>query len=143
MLQSEVSPMPGVMSFPLWPHRLPSWLRFSAYGFAVAVLLYLTLAPSKDLPEVNIWDKAEHSISWLVLTGIGLAFWPNRPGRIAGFAFFLGALVEVLQTYLPFGRDGDIHDLIGDSVGIAAALVIWAVVRALVRRLAAGRPLPA
>lgn len=127
----------------LRPDRLPQPLRFGAYGFAVAVLLYLTLAPSKDLPTVNMWDKAEHSISWVVLTVIGLAFWPTRPGRIAAFAFLLGALIEVLQTLLPFGRDGDIRDLVGDSVGIAAGLVIWAVLRALKRRVAVRRPIEA
>ena len=65
----------------LRPDRLPGAVRFTAFGFAVAVLLYLTLAPGEDLPSVNIWDKAEHAISWFVLTAIGLAFWPTRPGR--------------------------------------------------------------
>ena len=122
----------------LRPDRLPSAVRFIAFGFAVAVLLYLTLAPGEDLPSVNVWDKAEHAISWLVLTAIGLAFWPNRPGRVSGFVLFLGALIEVLQWALPFGRDGDVRDLVGDGVGILAALAIWW----LLRRLAARRPLP-
>lgn len=123
----------------LRPDRLPGAVRFTAFGFAVAVLLYLTLAPGEDLPSVNIWDKAEHAISWFVLTAIGLAFWPTRPGRVGGFVLFLGALVEVLQATLPFGRDGDIRDLLGDCVGIAPALLIWA----LLRWLAARRPLSA
>lgn len=118
----------------LRPDRLPSALRFAAYGTAVAILLYLTQAPDHELPAVSVWDKAEHSISWLVLTGVGLAFWPERPARITAFTFVFGALVEVLQATLPFGRDGDVRDLIADSVGILAALVIWALVRRLARR---------
>ncbi|CAN7487413.1 hypothetical protein LJR225_003392 [Phenylobacterium sp. LjRoot225] len=123
----------------LRPDRLPTVLRVAAYGVAVAVLLYLTQAPTQDLPRESLWDKAEHGLAWLVLAGIGLTFWPQRPGRIAAFAFGFGGLVEVLQSTLPFGRDGDARDLIADSVGILAALVIWAVLR----RLAGGRPLRA
>lgn len=119
----------------LLPHRLPAALRFSGYAVAVAVLLYLCLAPGKDLPEEHLWDKAEHAIAWFVLAAIGLAFWPGRPGRIAGFAVGLGALVEVLQAIMPFGRDGDWHDWVADSVGVAVALVCWAAIRGLARRV--------
>lgn len=127
----------------LRPDLLPLRLRLAAYGFAVAVLLYLTLAPSQDLPKEHMWDKAEHASAWFVLTAIGLAFWPTRPRRIAAFAFCLGALVEVMQWAMPFGRDGDVRDLLGDSVGIAAALVIWVCALAIVRRVAVRRPVEA
>jgi VanZ family protein len=118
------------------PHRAAATLRFAAYGVAVAVLLYLTQAPSEDLPHESLWDKAEHAIAWFVLTAIGLVFWPRRPGRIAAFAFAFGALVEILQSSLPFGRDGDVRDLVADSAGILAALAIWAAVRRLAGRRA-------
>jgi VanZ family protein len=115
----------------LRPDRLPSRVRFAAYGVAVAVLLYLTLAPVSALPPANLWDKAEHGLAWLVLAGVGLAFWPGRPGRVAGFAVVLGAMIEVLQATMPLGRDGDVRDLFADSVGVLAALVVWAALRSL------------
>jgi VanZ family protein len=127
----------------LRPDLLPPRLRFAAYGFAVAVLLYLTLAPGQDLPKEHMWDKAEHASAWFVLTAIGVAFWPARPRRVAAFAFCLGALVEVLQWAMPFGRDGDVRDLVGDSVGIGAALLAWATVRLIVRRVVSRRPVEA
>ena len=127
--------MPLTLPHALQPHRQPLALRLAAYGFAVAVLLYLTLAPSDQLPRENIWDKAEHAIAWSVLTAAGLTFWPSRPWRIAGFAMALGVLVEVLQSALPFGRQGDARDLVGDGVGVAVALAGWAAVRALGRRI--------
>ena len=123
----------------LRPDRLPQALRLAAYGLAVAVLLYLTLAPAEDLPKEHLWDKAEHAIAWIVLAGVGLALWPARPRLIAGFAFGLGALIEVLQWAMPFGRDGDVRDLLADSVGITVALLAWSVVR----KLAARRPVEA
>jgi VanZ family protein len=100
------------------------------------VLLYLCLAPTEDLPKVTLWDKVEHASAWFVLTALGLAFWPGRPGRVAGFALALGALVEVLQALMPLGRDGDVRDWAADGVGVTAALLTWAAVR----RLAAMRP---
>ncbi|HKR90511.1 MAG TPA: VanZ family protein [Phenylobacterium sp.] len=115
---------------------MPHAVRLAAYSLAVAVLLYLTLAPAQDLPKERLWDKAEHAIAWSVLAGVGLAFWPERPRLISGFAFGLGALIEVLQWAMPFGRDGDVRDLLADSVGIAVALLAWSVVR----RVAVRRP---
>jgi VanZ family protein len=105
----------------LWPVRL----RAGLYAAAVGVLLYLCLAPARDLPGEPLWDKAEHAIAWAVLSGLGLLFWPARPGRIGGFAVAFGAMVEVLQATLPLGRDGDLRDLLADSVGVAAALIVW------------------
>jgi VanZ family protein len=124
----------------LRPDRLPARLRLGGYGLAVAVLLYLTLAPARDLPKEHLWDKAEHSIAWLVLAGVGLAFWPARPRLVAGFAFCLGALVEVLQWAMPFGRDGELRDLFADGVGIAVALLAWAGVRSMARRMVSRQP---
>ena len=119
------------------PHRQPGRLRAAAYAVAVAVLLYLCLAPGRDLPSVALWDKAEHAIAWFVLAAIGLAFWPGRPGRVAVFALVFGAVIEVLQATLPFGRDGDWHDWVADSLGVAAALLAWAAILGLARRAAA------
>ncbi len=113
----------------LRPDRLPAAVRGWTYALAVAVLLYLCLAPTKALPAVSLWDKAEHAIAWFVLAAIGLAFWPRRPGRIAVFALVLGAVVEVLQATMPLGRDGDWRDWMADSVGVAVALLAWAAIR--------------
>jgi VanZ family protein len=113
----------------LWPHRWPAALRGWAYAAAVAILLYLTLAPAQDLPKEPMSDKSEHSIAWFVLAGVGLAFWPARPRRIAAFALALGALIEVLQAVMPLGRDGDWRDWVADSAGVGVALLVWATIR--------------
>ncbi|MDB5448641.1 MAG: hypothetical protein JWQ97_3958 [Phenylobacterium sp.] len=122
----------------LLPWRWPPALRIAAYAGAVAVLLYLCLAPSNDLPTVNLWDKAEHSLAWCVLTGLGLVLWPARPARVTAFAFAFGGLVEVLQGDLPFGRDADWRDWAADSTGVGAALLVWWLVM-LAMRMAAPR----
>lgn len=110
-------------------HRLSGPVRLGLYAAAVAVLLYLCLAPSRELPTVNIWDKAEHAIAWLVLTGVGCLLFPARPRRIAAFAFLFGGLIELLQGVLPVGRDSDWKDWVADSIGIAVALAAFALAR--------------
>ena len=112
--------------------RLPRPLRLGVYGLACAILLYLTLAPGRDVPGVGlVWDKAEHAISWAVLTGAGLLLSTRRRWAIGVFAFVFGAAIEILQATLPFGRDGDWHDLAADTVGIVLAYAVWWVWRRL------------
>jgi VanZ family protein len=118
----------------LFPWTWPKALKQAAYATANAILLYLCLAPTSMLPKEHLWDKAEHSISWAVLAGVGLLLWPAKPRAVAIYALFLGALVEVLQAIMPLGRDGDWRDWVADSVGVAAALLVWAVTRRLLRR---------
>lgn len=109
--------------------RLPLNVRLALYAFAVAVLLYLTLAPSRDLPQVNVWDKAEHAIAWLVLAGLGLLLFPRRPWTIALFSLGVGVAVELLQATPLIARDADVRDVLADSVGIAAALAVGRLAR--------------
>jgi VanZ family protein len=109
--------------------RLPLALRLSLYGLVTGVLLYLTQAPSRELPEVDIWDKAEHAASWLVLAALGFVLFPKRAGRVVAFTLAFGGLVELLQWLLPFGRDPDWADWAADSVGVAAAFLAFAVAR--------------
>lgn len=105
-----------------WPRPA----RIGLYALACCILLYLTLAPGKDVPgEGIIWDKAEHALSWAVLTGAGLVLSTRRRWAVGVFAFTFGAAIEVMQATLPFGRDGDWHDLLADSVGIVAAFLVW------------------
>ncbi|MDE2486602.1 MAG: VanZ family protein [Alphaproteobacteria bacterium] len=106
-------------------------MRIGLYGVAVAVLLYLTLAPSKALPQVNLWDKAEHAIAWAVLAGVGFALFPGRVWPVVAFALGFGILVEILQGALPFGRDMDWHDWIADAVGVAVATAVFLAMRRL------------
>jgi VanZ family protein len=117
----------------LRPWRWPRRLKPAAFGLANAILLYLCLAPTKTLPSVQVWDKAEHGLAWTVLAGVALLLWPSLPGVIVIYTLTLGGAVEFLQAVLPFGRDGEFTDWIADSVGIALAVVGWALVRVIAR----------
>ena len=110
--------------------RLHRRVRLGLYALACLILLYMTLAPGRDVPGVGItWDKAEHAGAWAVLTGAGLLLSTKRRWAIGVFAFVFGAVIEVLQATMGLGRDGDWRDLVSDSVGIASAYLVWWLMR--------------
>jgi VanZ family protein len=114
---------------------LPRPARYGVYALAVAIVLYMTLAPSKDVPGSNlVWDKAAHAITWAILAGAGYMLAPKRLRTITIFAVLFGAAIEVAQATLPFGRDGDIFDWLADSLGVATALMVYLVMRRLASR---------
>ncbi|HVI31815.1 VanZ family protein [Phenylobacterium sp.] len=110
----------------LAPWRLARPVRIGLYALAVAVLLWLCLAPSETLPQPEgLSDKWEHAIAWFVLTASGLVLAPRRWRAIIAFGLLLGAAVEVLQATLPSGRHGDWRDLLADGLGVALAVAMW------------------
>jgi VanZ family protein len=113
------------------PHRWPLPLRVTLYAIAFAILLYLTQAPSHDLPRVDVWDKAEHAGAWFALAGLGFVLFPFWPELIGLLVFGFGGLVELLQWLLPFGRDPSLWDWAADTVGVVAALVAYGLLRRL------------
>jgi hypothetical protein len=106
--------------------RLPRPLRIGLYALASSVVLYICLAPTPDVPAAGLlWDKAEHAITWAILTGSGLLLSPRRPRAIVIYSLGLGAGIELLQASMDLGRQGDWHDFAADSVGVGLALLVW------------------
>ncbi|MFL5297508.1 MAG: VanZ family protein [Phenylobacterium sp.] len=111
---------------------LPRPLRVALYAAACLVLLYMALAPTRDVPGADlVWDKAEHAGAWMVLTVLGLLLSTRRRWAVGVFALVFGVVIEVLQSILPFGRDGELSDLVADGLGIAAAYGLWWIARRL------------
>ena len=112
--------------------RLPRPLRIALYAAASLVLTYMALAPEKEVPGVELlWDKLEHGAAWTVLTLLGLVLSTKRRWLIGVFAVAFGAVIEVLQAVMPYGRDGNVGDFVADLVGVAAAYALWLVARRL------------
>ena len=91
----------------------------------VLVILAGTLAPDRYVPDLHLWDKAEHAIAFL-----GLTFWfgglldRRRYPVIALVMLLLGGGIEIAQGAMNWGRDEDIMDFVADSVGISVALAL-------------------
>ena len=116
------------------PARLPRPLRLAVFGACTATLLWLSLAPSEDLPKITFWDKTEHALAYLLLTLTGLLLFPKHPRLVVAVAITLGAGVEVLQSLMGFGRQGDWRDMVANTLGVAVATGCWMVVRRWRRR---------
>ncbi|MBJ7412277.1 MAG: VanZ family protein [Phenylobacterium sp.] len=117
------------------PSRFPRRVRLGLYALAALILLVLCVTPSQDLPDPGTGDRFEHMAAWFVLTLAGFVLAPRRRLAIPAFALAYGALIEVLQAAMPFGRHGDPRDLLADAIGVALACLAWLVLRRLAPRI--------
>jgi VanZ family protein len=95
-------------------------------GWAMVLfILYSTLAPSADVPDLHLNDKIEHMTAFF-----GMTFWFGGLVRRQRFWVLgvlmsaLGAAIEVAQGTMGLGRDMDINDWIADTCGVLIALAI-------------------
>lgn len=105
-----------------------AWIAASV--LLVAGVLYASLAPLSlpaDLP--THFDKLQHALAYVCLT-VWFTGFATRPRywRVALALTAFGLAVELLQSSLPFGRQGDPLDLVSNVGGIGAGIAIatWA-----------------
>ncbi|WP_174280123.1 hypothetical protein [Sphingomonas bacterium] len=103
---------------------------------ALSVALVMALVPHPpNVAEIN--DKAQHSLAFVVLGVLAAEGWPGTPLlRLGERLSFVGALIEVFQSIPALHRDCDVMDWITDTVAVAAALLVVALLR---RRAIGGR----
>ena len=78
-------------------------LANAAFGIGVALVIYLSLAPGPDLPNVQMSDKWGHIIAYaMLMTAFGVGS-PNWRRGIAGAVaiIVLGIVLEGLQSFVP------------------------------------------
>lgn len=114
------------------PSKASSFMRLFlrlAGTVVMTVLLALMIRPPQQDPGSSlIWDKAAHFVAFgLILWSLGVLF--RRLPRLwtALLAVGIGAAVELIQRFT--GRDPSWGDLLADALGVAAALLAWAVWR--------------
>ncbi|MCE3289826.1 MAG: hypothetical protein K0R83_1838 [Caulobacter sp.] len=109
---------------------LPAPVRIAAFAVACCVIAWLSLSPTEALPQgLTFWDKAEHALAYLALSLLGAWAFPGRLGRLAVALFLGGVGVEILQSTMGLGRQGDPWDAVANSTGIAVGLLIALLVR--------------
>jgi VanZ family protein len=98
------------------------------WGLGWGMVLFIlgsTLSPARYVPDLHLWDKAEHAIAFF-----GLTFWfggllgRQRYPALAGAMLVLGGGIEIAQGAMNWGRDEDILDFVADSVGVSVALTL-------------------
>lgn len=115
-------------------NRLVPYLTF---GWAAAILV-VSVIPSEELPDLNMWepDKVFHALFYAIMTGlVFLLLKPRLPHqtslnvvmKAALLCILYGFCIECIQLWLPT-RSFDIFDVLADSLGcivaVAAVLVI-------------------
>lgn len=112
---------------------VPRSLRIAAFLVACGVIAWLTLAPTTALPEVSLSDKIEHAIAYFGLTLIGAYAFPRRLTWLATGLLLVGVGIEILQTVMALGRQGDPVDALANTVGITAGLLTTLAIREWIR----------
>lgn len=109
---------------------VPRPVRLGVFALAVAVILYLSLAPNEDVPGSGlVWDKAAHAIAYTILVVVGLLFSTHRRWVVVLTVWGIGIGIEFIQAAMPFGRQGDWRDALANSIGIALGWGVWALAR--------------
>ena len=99
----------------------------AAWCVAMVCVTVLALLPTDylQLPVFSWWDKAQHALAFMGLTGLCLQAWPGRPWRVVLGMVAYGGLIELAQWATGW-RFGEWADLAADVVGIGLAWAILA-----------------
>jgi len=106
------------------PLRYPRlWLGLGWGAVVFAIVLFLV--PMSRLPQVQVSDKTEHFAAYLLLSLWFAGIYPRgRYWIIAIGLCVLGVLIEFAQGAMQLGRHADAMDVVANSTGIVAGLVL-------------------
>lgn len=108
----------------LGPRASPAWRV--AFVLLLVSISYLALTPHPPQGLSTGWDKSNHALAFAALLVSCRLAWPRQHAWLFILALLAyGGLIEILQTQVP-GRDGDLMDLLADSVGLALGLGVHA-----------------
>ena len=118
---------------PLLKYNLPALLW-------ATVILFLTLLPAYSLPEVPAWElisfaTASHAAVFFVLALL-LCFGLTKQTTYGNLrrhsswvtlvvSVLFGVLIEFLQTIMGLGRQGDIMDVVSNTIGTVAGIAVF------------------
>lgn len=103
---------------------------------ALTTVAVLSLVPSPpEPPGVLSWDKLQHACAYALLALLFYsAAFPCFGSCVdillsAFFAWLYGALIELLQMLMPYGRAAELTDLVANLAGVLAACLLLALIR--------------
>lgn len=102
---------------------------WSAAGLCAAAILYLSVIPVPEGPDIPWLDKAVHliqylALAWVLAQALRAGRLQERPYLTLAWieATSYGLLVELIQVMLPW-RSADLWDAAANAVGAAAG--VW------------------
>lgn len=112
---------------------VPRPLRIAPFVLACLVIAWASLAPTTALPSVSLWDKVEHLAAYFGLTALGAYAFPRRLSRLAAGLFGGGVAIEIAQSLMGWGRQGDPADALANTFGITLGLLVTLALRGLIK----------
>lgn len=100
----------------------PAPFRIMLFVALAGMVVWLSLAPSSGLPSVDGSDKLHHAAAYLALALGGAWTFPRWRLQLGLALFVTGLLIEVLQSQMGLGRQGDPMDAMANTCGILAGL---------------------
>jgi VanZ family protein len=85
-------------------------------------LLFCDVITCKNLPQVNIWDKAEHAGTFFALMTLAwLGYRKNFAAwQLAALLISYGMAIECIQFFIP-SRSFSVLDMVADTTGVLPA----------------------
>jgi VanZ family protein len=99
------------------------WLTLG--WLAVIFAIVVCLVPANELPQAGLSDKSEHFLAYLLLSLWFGGIYPRASyWRVAISLCLMGILIEFAQGAMQLGRQADVLDVIANSSGIVAGLLL-------------------
>ena len=107
----------------LKPFKRP-WLWAGLWMLAIALVVFGSLLPGKDLPPLPVSDKLEHFAAYAVLSAGAVQLFARRLswGFVCVLLVLLGIGLEFLQAKMALGRMLDRNDALANAFGVLIGL---------------------
>ena len=125
----------------LKPFRRP-WLWAALWMLGIAVVVVASLVPARDLPDLQVSDKAEHLAAYALLAAGAVKLFRRRLSLAEACVLLvlMGIGLEYLQASMRLGRTLDRADALANTLGVLAGLAtLFTPLRDLLLRLDGGR----
>jgi len=102
--------------------RLIYWIFW--IGFIATLIV--TLMPSHSIPKsVIFWDKLQHSLAFFMLMLTGSMAYSKYNKHIFFYLILYGASIEIMQEFFTKTRNGDVYDIVADTIGITLGWLVF------------------
>ena len=107
------------------------WINRLVFLAVLALVLWLSLLPQTGAPGGFGWDKANHTLGFMLFLWLSRRSWPELPAWPwhAGWVFAYGLLIELSQWLFTDDRIPSLADVVANTVGIGLFIALEPVVR--------------